>query len=256
LSKQVIYETRGRAREFCELAINLYSGCTHACIYCYGADVTHQDKAKFRTQVVPRVTEEDICASANKLHLSGEKRRVLLCFVTDPYQPLEMETKLTRNAITILHENGLNVVILTKGGERSERDFDLLGPGDAYATTLTLLTGKETLYWEPGAAPPWQRIECLKEAHRRGIETWVSFEPVIYPDHTLKLMYDTREFVGHYKVGTMNYHPQGKNVDWMEFGWGIKREMDRLGVHYYFKKDLLREMRVKPGEFQQTWICG
>ena len=31
----VIYEPKGRAREYSELACNLYRGCTHGCRYCY-----------------------------------------------------------------------------------------------------------------------------------------------------------------------------------------------------------------------------
>lgn len=31
----VVYEPRGRAREYSELAYNLYRGCTHGCRYCY-----------------------------------------------------------------------------------------------------------------------------------------------------------------------------------------------------------------------------
>ena len=163
---------------------------------------------------------------------------------------------ITRSTILKLHKHGLNVVILTKGGKRSMRDFDILGPGDAYATTLTLLDPRQSREWEPGAASPIERIAVLREAHDRGIETWVSFEPVIYPEVTKELLLLTKDFVGHYKVGTMNYHPQGKTVDWKKFGWDMKREMDELGVHYYFKKDLLREMGVKPGDFLQTWMCG
>ena len=30
-----IYEPKGRAREYGELALNLYSGCRHGCKYCY-----------------------------------------------------------------------------------------------------------------------------------------------------------------------------------------------------------------------------
>ena len=135
------------------------------------------------------------------------------------------------------------------------RDFDMLGPHDAYATTLTLLHTDDSLKWEPGAAPPDERVACLEEAHKRGIETWVSFEPVIYPEVTKALLLLTKGFVGHYKVGTMNYHPQGKNTNWRQFGWEIKRMMDKLGVKYYFKKDLLKEMGVRPAEFKQTWVC-
>lgn len=253
--KQVIYETKGRAREFNELAINLFTGCDHQCIYCYGADVLHETKEAFTKHPKVRLTARDIKDSADDWASRGETRRVLLCFITDPYCKLEQETQITRDAILALHDAGLNVIILTKGGVRSVRDFDMLTPKDAYATTLTLLHNDDSLKWEPGAATPDERVACLEEAHKRGIETWVSFEPVIYPEVTKALLLLTKGFVGHYKVGTMNYHPQGKNTNWNQFGWEIKRMMDKLGIKYYFKKDLLREMGVRPTEFQQTWIC-
>ena len=31
----IIYEPKGAAREYAELALNPYRGCTHRCIYCY-----------------------------------------------------------------------------------------------------------------------------------------------------------------------------------------------------------------------------
>ena len=30
-----IYEPSGRAREYGELAVNIYTGCNHGCSYCY-----------------------------------------------------------------------------------------------------------------------------------------------------------------------------------------------------------------------------
>jgi hypothetical protein len=32
---KIIYEPKGPAREYAALALNLYNGCTHGCIYCY-----------------------------------------------------------------------------------------------------------------------------------------------------------------------------------------------------------------------------
>ena len=254
--KQVIYETKGRAREFNELAINLFTGCGHKCIYCYGADVTHQDKKKFENEPRPRVSPWEIKASAQEQVEKGDRRRILLCFITDPYQPIENITKLTRAAIITLHDAGLGVIILTKGGKRSMRDFDILKPGlDAYATTLTLTQVSQSLYWEPGAANPMERIEALKQAHLRGIETWVSFEPVIFPQETFELLEMTRGFVDHWKIGTMNYHPQGKTIDWFKFGWMMKEIMDKQGLKYYFKRDLLLKMGILPANFKQTWVC-
>lgn len=246
--KQVIYETKGRAREFNELAINLYTGCGHRCIYCYGAEVTHQDKAAWENNPRPRVTADEIERAAwawghknpNGRH---DKRPILLCFVTDPYQPITEQLSLTRTCIEILKAHGLRVTILSKGGKRAMRDFDLLVPGqDAVATTLTNTNSEESIKWEPMAALPWERIYCIKEAHHLGLETWVSFEPIIHPKAVYDLLNQTHEFVGHYKVGTMNYHPHGKTINWHDFGWGIKRAMDTLGVRYYLKNDLRREM--------------
>jgi len=34
----IIYEPKGAAREYAELALNVYRGCVHRCIYCYNND--------------------------------------------------------------------------------------------------------------------------------------------------------------------------------------------------------------------------
>ena len=240
--KQVIYETHGRAREFSELAINLFAGCGHKCLYCYGPAVTHTDEDTFQNDPRPRVTPSEIASSATQMQKAGEKRPVLLCFVTDPYCPIEAESQLTRQAIQALYAHNLNVVVLTKAGKRATRDFDLLGPGDAFATTLTCVDDETSLWWEPSAARPMERMESLIEASCRGIKTWVSLEPVIYPQATKQLILLTKEFVGHYKVGLLNYHPWAAKVDWHTFGWQIKEFMDEIGVHYYVKADLAKYM--------------
>ena len=48
-----IYETSGRAREYRELACNLYVGCDHACRYCY-VPVMRKGKAGMRDGGVAR----------------------------------------------------------------------------------------------------------------------------------------------------------------------------------------------------------
>ncbi len=245
--KQIIYETKGRAREFSELACNLFVGCGHHCLYCYAPAVTHVARFVFESEPRPRVTADEIAADATRLERAGETRPVLLCFVTDPYQPVEAETRLTRQAIEMLHAHGLKVVILTKGGKRATRDFDLLGPGDAFATTLTCVDEMTSRWWEPGAALPEERIESLIEASSRGIQTWVSLEPVIYPQATKQLVLLTKDFVSHYKVGPLNYHPWADKIDWHEFAKEITTFMDNLRVRYYVKADLAKYLGKSEG---------
>jgi len=163
---------------------------------------------------------------------------VLLCFTCDPYQQIDTEHHLTRQAIRILHGNGFNVTILTKGGHRAERDFDLLRPGDEFATTLTFFTELESKQWEPRAALPRDRINTLELAHEMGITTWVSLEPVIDPDATIEIIRQTHGFVDLYKVGKINYHSIEKTVDWSKFLKNVKTILEAYGSNYYIKKDL------------------
>ena len=242
VKKVAIYEAKGRAREYSELAMNHLRGCDHCCRYCYAHFVTHVDAEEFK-HPVPRVTPDDIDRSAAAFE--GDKRPVLLSFTTDPYCSMERKTALTRTAIEILHKHGLRVTILTKGGNRALRDFDLLRPGDAFAVTLTCLSQTESEYWEPSAAPPQERLHTLSVAHSMGIETWVSLEPVLYPEDTMALIKTSMPYVNSFKVGMLNYNKHADSIDWKSFGWSIKSYLEGLGAKYYIKADLRYEMGIK-----------
>lgn len=245
----MIYETRGRAREYFELAANLYQGCEHNCVYCYGADVVGKTRSEFFVRGVSRRSVfRDLERDAYKYGCRHESRHILLSFVTDPYQPVERNLRVTRRAIEILHNANLGVAILTKGGELATRDFDLLTTNDLFGTTLTFFDERQSRIWEPGAAPPNERILALKDAYKQGIGTWVSLEPVIDPAETLALISATADFVDHFKVGTMNYskklpealRPTIERIEWKTFAQNVVILLDRLKQDYYIKKDLAR----------------
>lgn len=155
-----------------------------------------------------------------------------------------MEHQLTRQVLEILQRHGLNVAILTKGGKRSERDFDIMQkfPADSfkYGATLVFADDTESSKREPGAAPTSERIASLKRAHELGIRTWVSLEPVYEPQDAYALIEMTKGFVDLYKVGKLNYRPVAKKVNWHTFGVSVTRQLSGLGKEYYIKKDLRR----------------
>jgi len=245
--KTTIYETRGRAKEFCELAMNHYSGCGHGCVYCYGPDIVHRDRQDWYKHPEPRLTPVEV---ENGIYeWKGEKKPVLLCFVTDPYQPIDEEWRLTRFAIRTLNAYGFPVHILTKAGLLAQRDFDLLKlrPDNAFATTLTSLDLDHQRQWEPNAGSPGERMINLDLAYRIGIPTWVSLEPVIDPDWTLNIIERVVKIAGHFKIGTLNYHPKGKEIDWAEFGSQAIGLCERLGARYYIKKDLAKYLGYSEG---------
>ncbi len=237
----IIYEPKGRAKEYCELAANLYSGCDHACIYCYAPLATRKKRENF---VKPKVREgviRKILEDAIELKDRFEKRPILLSFTTDPYQKIDMKYQITRQVIHILHSHNLKVSILTKGGKRSERDFDLLTNNpelSEYGASLVFIDERTRMQMEPGASPTQERINALKKAHKLGIFTYVSLEPVWFPEDTLKLIDETHKFVDLYKVGKLNYNAQQKNVDWKKFRLNVIDKIERYGNEYYIKKDL------------------
>jgi len=236
----VIYEPRGRAGEYAPLAVNLYRGCGHGCIYCYAPEATFIDRQEFIKATPRQGIIKKLGKDAPQAALDGHKGNVLLCFTCDPYQPIDKEYQLTRQAIEILHKNGFNVTILTKGGKRAERDFNLLRPDDEFATTLTFLDEQKSRQWEPKAAIPEERIETLRKAHELGIKTWVSLEPVIEPAESLEIIRQTHTFVDLFKVGLLNYHPRGKEIDWRKFLHECITTLKQYGCQYYIKKDLRR----------------
>jgi len=235
----VIYEPRGKAREYSPLACNLYSGCEHACTYCYAPAATRTDREQF-IQAKPRI---DILKNLQKncQKWEGTKDIVLLCFTCDPYQPIEDEYRITQKAIYMLNMYGFPVQILTKGGMRAVRDFSLLqdNPDNAFSVTLTLDNPTLSKQWEPMAATPEERIESLKIAHSMNIKTWVSFEPVIDPEAVYRMINITHNFVDLYKVGKMNYHPIAKTINWRTFRTKTESMLKSLNKDYYIKKDLM-----------------
>jgi hypothetical protein len=164
-------------------------------------------------------------------------REVLLCFTTDPYHPGSDGT--TREAILALQAAGCRVTILTKGGERSARDFDILRPGlDRYGATLTFTNDAASLQWEPGAALPAERVAMLRLAKSKGIATWASLEPVVDPAQSLTLIKATAGFVDLYKIGRWNHDIRANAIDWRAFAVAAVAACDAQGSAYMLKKDL------------------
>jgi len=233
----VIYEPKGRAREYAELACNLYRGCTHSCDYCYTPGVLRMKAEEFHAAAIPRKgILNNIGKEAKKL--SGDPRRVLLCFTCDPYHP--GDTVTTRNALQILRDNDIHFEVLTKGGTRAVRDFDLYRDGDAFASTLTCRRDQDSLRHEPGAAIPMDRYAAIEIAKKRDIQTWVSIEPVIDPEQSLATIKAMHEVVDLWKVGKLNH--RSSNIDWKRFGHRAVNLMESLGAKYIIKDDLRREM--------------
>ena len=229
-----IYEPKGAAKEYGDLALNIYTGCPHRCFYCYCPNVLKRDREDFYAKVEPR---KNIVVETRK-QLEREKitgKLIHLCFVGDPY-PTGYDTTPTREIIKLLKEYGNHVQILTKGD--GSRDFDLLDGEDWYGITIS---GKaESKDTEPGAIQAHKRLAILKMAKLHGIKTWVSFEPVVNAVSVLRCINAFSTSFDLVKIGKLNYQPS--DINWKEFGKEAEALCQKLGLDYYIKDSLRKEM--------------
>ena len=129
-----IYEPKGKAKEYGDLAINIYTGCPHRCYYCFAPNVLRRDREKFHTCVEPRKNiVEEVKKQLERENITD--KLIHLCFTCDPY-PTGYDTTATREIIKLLKVSGNHVQILTKGD--GSRDFDLLDENDWYGKDMVL----------------------------------------------------------------------------------------------------------------------
>ena len=234
----LIYAPAGQAGEYAKLACNPYRGCGHACVYCYVPSVLQMSRTEFDAGAIPRSNFiQKLTAESRKYQAAGITEQVMLSFTTDPYHP--GDTSLTRETLKVLQAHGLGICTLTKGGTRALRDIDLFRPErDAFASTLTSLNDAVSLEWEAKAALPQDRLKALKAFHDAGIFTWVSLDPVYDTDASLEIIRRSHEFVSLYKIGRINYHRKGREINWEEFTRKAVALFAELGAAHYVKKDL------------------
>lgn len=234
----IIYEPTGKAKEYADLACNLYNGCTHGCTYCYAKRYKQNEyyaAADPKNDVIEKLRKH-----APRLP-SDKTPEILLSFQGDVYQHAETELRLTRQALEILVLNNLSFTVLTKGGNRAERDFDLLQQsGKArFGTSLVWTDDAKRQKFEPDAAPVRERVAMICKATGRKIPTWVSLEPVIDPKEALRVIKALHHVVGFWKVGKINHNKELESAyDWVKFREDVTELLERVGAKYYIKKSL------------------
>lgn len=224
-----IYEPKGKAKEYGDYAINIYTGCPHECFYCFAPSVLRKAKEDFHRCIEPRKNiVEEVKKQIEREHITG--KLIHLCFTCDPY-PCGYDTTPTREIIKAIKGSGNNVQILTKGD--GSRDFDLLDENDWYGITLDGIGN--------GRNPLWKaRVDALAEAYSSGINTWVSFEPVTNEREFFINLHLVAPMVDKVKIGKLNYHPS--DIDWKQFGEKAEALCQKLGLDYYIKDSLRAEM--------------
>lgn len=169
-----------------EHSLNPYRGCEHGCAYCYARPyheyLGFSAGLDFETNVVvkhdaPALLEKTLAARnylPEKLALSG---------VTDCYQPVERQLRVTRGCLEVLARCLHPVVLITKNFLIT-RDIDLLGElarhgAVAVYISITTLDTRLAGELEPRASRPRARLEAIRRLREAGIPAGVAVAPVI-----------------------------------------------------------------------------
>jgi DNA repair photolyase len=220
-----------------DYALNPYVGCAHGCVYCYAVFMKrftgHEEE--WGTFVDIKINAPDVLIRQLKRAKPGN---VSLGTVTDAYQPLEGEYRITRACLEALLEYPHPVSILTKSA-LVLRDLDLISKlkDVEVAFTITTLDEEVRRRFEPGASPIAARLKALRGFSEAGVPTWAFCGPLlpgITDDETsLDALFAQlkQAGVGYVLVDSLNLRGAV---------WGRLSRM--LGAHYSHLMSLYRQL--------------
>jgi DNA repair photolyase len=223
-------------------ALNAYTGCEHACSYCYARFMK-----KYTKHEEPWGQFIDVKTNAAELlkkeALKKQKGKVWISGTCDPYQPLEKEYKITRACLQILAEKDWPVIIQTRS-PLVLRDLDLFQQFTNIEIGLSIPTGNDRVreIFEPSAPTIEERINALNELHAAGLRTYAMIAPLL--PRTENLVTSLAEVVDYIIVDKLNYHyadhifkklnrEQDLTKEYSRTAANqIKKECDRLNIKY------------------------
>lgn len=167
-------------------SLNPYRGCVHACAYCY-ARPTHEYLGfnaglDFETRIV--VKKQAARLFEVFLRKPGWKAEpISFSGVTDCYQPVERDLRLTRGCLEVARRFRQPVSIITKNA-LILRDLDLLASiarENLVHVYLSLTTLRPDLaaMMEPRTSIPEARLRAIRELSAASVPTGAMVAPVI-----------------------------------------------------------------------------
>ena len=169
-----------------EQSINPYRGCEHGCIYCYARPthcfLGHSAGLDFETKLYAKGNAAELL----ERELADPRyvpKYIALGAVTDPYQPIEREHRITRAVLEVLDRTNHPVGIVTKSALVT-RDIDILAAMARrnlvkVAVSLTTLDRTIARKMEPRAATPPRRLDAIRALSAAGVPVAVMVAPII-----------------------------------------------------------------------------
>lgn len=168
-----------------DFTLNPYSGCSFGCTYCYAAffsrDIEKRDSWGYWVSVKENAVE--LMTKRKPGALDG--KLIYMSSVTDPYQPVDRELKLTRGILEIMAERHKPKLVVQTRSPTIVRDCDLFGEieenGGRVQVNMTVTTDDEDIRrtFEPFCPSNMVRLQAIGEVQAAGIDTCITMTPLL-----------------------------------------------------------------------------
>ncbi|HSU28226.1 MAG TPA: radical SAM protein [Chitinophagaceae bacterium] len=177
-----------------DYSVNPYEGCSCNCMYCYirGSKYGENMEQGLAVKInLPEILDKQLAGRAKK----NQYGFVAVGSGTDAYIHQEEKHRMTRQILELLRKHRFPVFISTKRALIT-RDIDLLKEIDANAilpddlasrlhrglilsVSISSMDEKISNRLEPGAIPPLERLELVRQLKKEGFLTGVNAIPVL-----------------------------------------------------------------------------
>lgn len=238
-----------------KLTFNPYTGCDHACTYCYASSyVPRFSDCRPKKDLIQRLRKEADRLKGEVLSISNS---------SDPYPILEGKTGLMRGCLEILSQHNCRVQIITKS-PLVTRDVDLLKKiPSMISLTVTTDDDNTARLIEPHAPPPSARLRAIETLVDEDIPTSVRIDPVIpLVNDEAESLVRTLASVGVRHVTSSTF--KVRHDSWRRFSAQMPETAEKLkplyfqkGVkkagYHYLSKDLRLRLMERVGDLARKY---
>ncbi|MEB3340416.1 radical SAM protein [Okeania sp.] len=167
-AKSILNKATGFIKAY-DFTLNPYRGCQYGCTYCYAAAFSPNEKMQNDWGKWVLIKENAVEVLEKEL-IKWQKRNsdklpsIYMSSVTDPYQPIESKTQLTRRLLEVMLEYKPILVIQTRS-PMITRDIDILQRFKNLRINMSIPTGSESVRkdFEPQTPSIRARLNAMKK---------------------------------------------------------------------------------------------
>lgn len=176
----ILTEAKGFMNAY-DYTLNPYSGCSFGCTYCYAAFFSRSEDQRKNWGYWLHVKQ-----NALQLLMKFRKKPLLnktiyMSSVTDPYQPIERDLKLTRSLIKELSVYHQPRLVIQTRSPIVTRDIDLFCQFKVIQVNMTITTDSERVrkVFEPLCPSNLSRLKAIKEVRDAGVNSCITMTPLL-----------------------------------------------------------------------------